>query len=74
MAGSYLSLPFLILNMGGEMIYILDQRLRAQNIAPDKSQRVLLDVIRNLYAERLQEDLFRPQPLYSLTSARQFFE
>lgn len=74
MAGSYLSLPFLILNMGGEMIYILDQRLRAQNIAPDKSQRVLLDVIRNLYAERLQEDLFRPQPLYSLTSARQFFD
>jgi len=74
MAGAYLSLPFLILNMGGEMIYILDQRLRAQNIAPDKSQRVLLDVIRNLYAERLQEDLFRPQPLYSLTSARQFFD
>lgn len=56
------------------MIYILDQRLRAQNIAPDKSQRVLLDVIRNLYAERLQEDLFRPQPMYSLSSTRQFFD
>ena len=74
MAGSYLSLPFLLLNMGGEMMYILDQRLRAQNIAPDKSQRVLVDVIRNLYADRLQDDLFRPQPLYSMSSARQFFD
>jgi len=30
MSGAYLNaLPFIILNLGGEMIYILDQRLRA---------------------------------------------
>jgi len=34
-------LPFVILNLGGEMIYILDQRLRAQEIGNERSQKVL---------------------------------
>jgi hypothetical protein len=32
-------MPLLITNLGGEMLYILDQRLQAQNIAIDKSKR-----------------------------------
>jgi hypothetical protein len=32
-------MPPLILNMGGEMLYILEQRLQAQNIAGEKSAR-----------------------------------
>ena len=32
-------MPLLIANLGGEMIYILEQRLQAQNIALDKSKR-----------------------------------
>lgn len=31
-------MPFLVLNMGGEMVYILDQRLRAQKIDVEKSK------------------------------------
>ena len=33
------TLPLLFINLGGEMLYILDQRLKAQNIPPEKSQK-----------------------------------
>lgn len=32
-------MPMLIINMGGEMVYILEQRLHAQNVPIDKSKR-----------------------------------
>ena len=32
-------MPILIINMGGEMVYILEQRLHAQNVPVDKSKR-----------------------------------
>jgi len=32
-------MPMLIINMGGEMVYILEQRLTAQAVAPDKAKR-----------------------------------
>lgn len=35
----------LYLNLGGEMVYILQQRLSAQRVAQDKSGRVLQEVI-----------------------------
>lgn len=36
---SLLGMPLLIINMGGEMMYILEQRLLAQAITRDKSKR-----------------------------------
>lgn len=36
---TYYTLPFLFINLGGEMMYILDQRLRAQNIAAEKAKK-----------------------------------
>ena len=33
------TLPLLFINLGGEMMYILDQRLRAQNIADEKAKK-----------------------------------
>lgn len=33
------TLPLLFLNLGGEMLYVLDQRLRAQNIPGDKARK-----------------------------------
>lgn len=33
------ALPILILNLGGEMMYILDQRLHAQNVLKDKTSK-----------------------------------
>ena len=32
-------LPILYLNLGGEMMYIIDQRLIAQEIEPEKSKK-----------------------------------
>lgn len=32
-------MPMLIINMGGEMVYILEQRLTAQAVATDKAKR-----------------------------------
>ena len=36
---SLLSMPFLVTNLGGEMIFILEQRLHAQNIPKEKSNK-----------------------------------
>jgi hypothetical protein len=33
------TLPLLFINLGGEMMYILDQRLRAQNIPQEKAKK-----------------------------------
>lgn len=33
------ALPFQFLNLGGEMMYIIDHRLRAQNIPTDRANK-----------------------------------
>ena len=33
------ALPIMFLNLGGEMMYVLDQRLNAQKIQNDKGRR-----------------------------------
>ena len=67
-------MPLVIVNMGGEMVYILAQRLQAQNVPLDKSKRVLQDVIRTMYNKMFIEELFRPQDVYSVMSVRQIFD
>ena len=36
--GRYLTAPIFVFNLAGEMIYILNQRLKAQNIPQDKGK------------------------------------
>ncbi len=36
---AFYAMPILITNMGGEMIYILEQRLQAQAIGNDKGKK-----------------------------------
>lgn len=67
-------LPFAILNLGGEMLYILDQRLRAQEIGHDRSSKVLQDVVKTMLSKKFVEELFRAQEMYSMQSTRQIFE
>lgn len=67
-------MPMLIINMGGEMVYILEQRLHAQNIAEDKAKRVLQDVIRTMYNSKFIAELFRSQATYSMQATRQIFD
>ncbi|XP_030679301.1 protein OSCP1 isoform X1 [Nomascus leucogenys] len=78
------TLPLLFLNLGGEMLYILDQRLRAQNIPGDKARkdewtevdrkRVLNDIISTMFNRKFMEELFKPQELYSKKALRTVYE
>ena len=68
------AMPLVVVNMGGEMVYILAQRLTAQNVPADKSKRVLQDVIRTMYNKMFIEELFRPQDVYSMQATRQIFD
>lgn len=73
-AGALMTMPVLIVNMGGEMVYILAQRLQAQQIPSNKGQKVLCDVVRTMYYPRFIEELFKPQEIYSLQSTRLIFD
>ncbi|KAM8790069.1 protein OSCP1 isoform 2-T2 [Rhynchonycteris naso] len=68
------TLPLLFLNLGGEMLYILDQRLRAQNIPGDKARRVLHDIILTMFNKTFIEELFKPQELYSKKALRTIYD
>lgn len=59
-----LTTPFLVYNLGCEMIFIIDQRLRAQNSAQERSAKVLLDLAEGLLHGDLMDELFiaKPQP------------
>uniref|UniRef100_A0A8C7AZE0 Organic solute carrier partner 1 n=1 Tax=Neovison vison TaxID=452646 RepID=A0A8C7AZE0_NEOVI len=68
------TLPLLFLNLGGEMLYILDQRLRAQNIPADKARKVLNDIISTMFNRKFMEELFKPQELYSKKALRTVYD
>ena len=68
------TLPILFLNLGGEMLYILDQRLRAQCIPQEKAQKVLHDIISSMFNKRFMDELFKPQDAYSKKAMRTVFD
>eukprot|EP00644_Phytophthora_capsici_P017920 jgi/Phyca11/20369/fgenesh1_pg.PHYCAscaffold_62_\ len=74
MTGSLMTMPMLIVNMGAEMIYVLDQRLKAQNIPRDKSSKVLEDIVKTMHNETFMTELFKPHRMYSNVSTRQIFD
>ena len=67
-------MPVIILNMGGEMLYILNQRLQAQGIAQDKAGKVLKDILSAMYNPTFLNELFKSQKIYTLQSTREIFE
>lgn len=71
--GNLYAMPLLIINLGGEMLYILQQRLSAQNVAKTRSRKVLQDVLRTMYSNTFISELFKPQEMYSNSSTRQIF-
>ncbi|XP_042566656.1 protein OSCP1a [Clupea harengus] len=74
------TLPLLVLNLGGEMLYVLDQRLQVPNIPEDKAQkgvwseddrkRVMSDIISALFNKPFMEELLKPQDIYSHKAMR----
>jgi Organic solute transport protein 1 len=72
---SLLATPLLIANLGCEMLFILEQRLKAQSIPGDKSQKVLHDVVKTMFDKTfVSEKLFIPQEMYSIQSTRKIFD
>ena len=59
MSEAYLMSMQVIINcLGGEMIYILCSRLKAQSISQEKSIRVIKDIGNLLYNKKFQNDLY----------------
>ncbi|XP_028255172.1 protein OSCP1a isoform X2 [Parambassis ranga] len=59
------TLPLVFINLGGEMLYILDQRLRAHNTSEDNSEKVMNDIVSTLFSKSFMDELLKPQKLYS---------
>lgn len=67
-------MPIVVLNMGGEMVYILHQRLQAQTVNSEKADKVLQEVVKAMFSPLFIDELFKPQEVYSNASTRQIFE
>ena len=65
--------PILILNMGGEMVYVLYQRLRAQKISEEKSVRVLNDVISKIFEKEFINSLYTESKAFTLKHIKSIF-
>uniref|UniRef100_A0A3P9J1T0 Organic solute carrier partner 1a n=1 Tax=Oryzias latipes TaxID=8090 RepID=A0A3P9J1T0_ORYLA len=59
------TLPLVFINLGGEMLYILDQRLQAQNTSVDNTEKVMNDIIGTMFSKAFMDELLKPQQLYS---------
>eukprot|EP00054_Salpingoeca_dolichothecata_P007846 m.44945 g.44945 ORF g.44945 m.44945 type:complete len:384 (+) comp17334_c0_seq3:51-1202(+) len=70
---SVYALPVQVFCLGGEMLYVLRERLRAQQIAPEKEQTVLSDILKTLFNRMFVAELFKPQDLYTMETARSIF-
>ena len=71
---SLLCLPVVVYNLGVEMLYVLEQRLRAQSVTDFKAVKVLHDVTRAMFAPEFVNELFTPQPTYSQYATRKLFD
>ncbi|RMZ95550.1 OSCP1 isoform X2 [Brachionus plicatilis] len=68
------ALPIVFLNLGGEMLYVLDQRLYAQKIQNEKGKKIMQDIISNMFSERFLDEVFRPQEMCHRSAFRILFE
>ncbi|CAG0915827.1 unnamed protein product [Notodromas monacha] len=68
------AVPLLILNLGGEMVYIIHQRLGAQGIPQDKSEKVIADIVGALVSPSFMDEVFKNQRVCSLQTVKAIFE
>ncbi|XP_011876684.1 PREDICTED: LOW QUALITY PROTEIN: protein OSCP1 [Vollenhovia emeryi] len=68
------STPILYLNMGGEMLYVLRQRLKAQKIDVDKTIQVLDDVTATLLNPKILSPIFQESPMIEVAQLRSTLE
>ena len=72
---SLMCMPWVFINMGGEMLYVLEQRLRAQQVAQHKTACVLRAITSAMFdCAFLEGRLFVPQDTWSLVGTKRIFE
>ncbi|XP_061617045.1 protein OSCP1-like [Phyllopteryx taeniolatus] len=59
------TLPLVFINLGGEMLSILDHPLQAHSTSEGKSEKVMNDIVGNMFSEAFMDELLKPQLLYS---------
>ncbi|XP_053718700.1 protein OSCP1a isoform X4 [Synchiropus splendidus] len=64
------TVPLVVVNLGGEMLYILDQRLQAHCSPEDTSDKVMNDIIGTMFSKSFMDQLFGPQQPYSHRTLR----
>jgi hypothetical protein len=75
MSEAYLmSMPIIMNCLGGEMIYILCSRLKAQKINIDKSICVLKDICNILFNKKFQNELYMHKKPYKHQEVKSIFE
>lgn len=67
-------LPLIFLNLCGEMLYVILQRLDAQNISPEKTSKVIQDILSTMLNDQFLEELFKPQKMYTRLAMQSVFE
>jgi hypothetical protein len=73
-SSSLLTMPLVIYNLGVEMVYVLCSRLKAQNVPPDKSIKVVQDVVSSLFDKKFMSEMQKKQDIAKHLSVRQLFE
>ena len=68
-----LTMPIIVCNLGCEMIYILDQRLRAHAVSSDKAATVLNEIAYFMFDETVMNKLFTANEMYSVRSTQLIF-
>lgn len=66
--------PLLYLNLGGELLYIIEQRLQAQDISAEKSAKVLNDLLSMMLDRQYLNGIFRSDRLNSPSMLKSLME
>ena len=75
MSEAYLmSMPVIVNCLGGEMIYILCSRLKAQKISLEKSIRVIKDIGNIIFNKKFQNELYIHKKPYKHQEIKSIFE
>jgi hypothetical protein len=72
--GNLLAMPLVLVNLGAEMLFVLDQRLQAQAVAPDKASRVITETVCSMLNPATLSAFLEPEDVFSQRSARRVFD
>mmetsp|Transcript_36266 Transcript_36266/g.88587 ORF Transcript_36266/g.88587 Transcript_36266/m.88587 type:complete len:312 (+) Transcript_36266:82-1017(+) len=70
---SRIAVPFLVANMGCEMVFVIEHRLRElpeTSVPQKKRDEILDDIIRAVFNDALMENIFAEQKLYAIDTFR----